>query len=160
MPKLEAAPVYDRTPIPVGKHVLTLTQVKDHEAPNPFEQPSMNDETGEMEQPIRREWIWKFESDKIDPKTKRGYEFAVFTPRFYSATSSTNKLSLLMRQLCPEQSDAERMALIETEGLVGRRWNVRLIEATRKSGGRFVTYNSFEPIEDMPFDPDTVDVPV
>lgn len=160
LPKLEEPPKFDRTPIPVGRHVLTLEEVKDHEAPNPFESPVMNEELGEMVQPIRREWIWKFRSDKLDPKTKKGYEFAVFTPRFYSATSSTNKLSLLMRQLAPEQTDAERTALIETDGLVGRRWNARLIEATSKNGKKFITYNSFEPIEeDYPngtFDPEAV----
>lgn len=160
MPKLEEPPKFERVPIPLGKHTLTLRQVKDHKQPNPFEPPQMNEETGEMEQPIRYEWIWQFESEKVDPKTKKPYEFAVFTPRFYSATSTTNKLTLLMRQLAPDATDEERKGMIEMDVLIGRSWTARLVTAKSKSGKEFTTYNSFEPIEESvrPFDPDEVPI--
>ncbi len=147
MPKLEEQPKFERSPIPVGRHILTLKAVKDHEQPNPFETPTLDEETGEMVVPLRREWIWQFESATLDPK-KRPYEFAVFTPRFYNPNSNVNKLTLLMRQLAPESDDTERTGMIETDALIGRRWHARLIEATSKTGKKFVTYNSFEPIDD------------
>lgn len=155
MPKLIEPPKFERTPIPLGKHVLRLAGVKEHSGPNTFEAPVLNEETGAMEQPMRYEWIWQFESDKIDPKTKKPYEFAVFTPRFYSATSTTNKLTLLMRQLAPDSTDEERKGMIEMDDLIGRRWNARLVTAKSKSGKEYTTYNSFEPIDEPAgFDPE------
>jgi hypothetical protein len=159
MPKLEEPPKFERVPIPLGKHTLTLRAIKDHSGPNTFEAPVLNAQTGEMEQPMRYEWIWQFESEKTDPKTKKPYEFAVFTPRFYSATSTTNKLTLLMRQLAPDATDDERKGMIEMDALIGRRWTARLVTAKSKNGKEFTTYNSFEPIEDEHFDPDKVEVP-
>src|SRR5260221_1635736 len=155
VPKLIEAPRFERTPIPLGRHVLTLKQVKDHEGPNTFEAPVLNEETGAMEQPMRYEWIWQFESEKVDLKTKRPYEFAVFTPRFYSATSTTNKLTLLMRQLAPDATDEERKGMIEMDFLIGKRWTARRVTARSKSGREYTTYNIFEPLDEVPpFDPD------
>src|SRR3990167_2320284 len=135
MPKLDEPEKIERNPIPVGKHALTLVAVKEHEGPNTYQPQVLNDETGEMEFPIRREWIWQFESDTVDPKTK---------------------LPLLMRHLAPDASDEERRSMIETDHLLGRRWTARLVKATSKNGKEFVTHNSFEPLEEPPFDPDEV----
>ena len=159
MPKLDEPEKIERNPIPVGKHALTLVAVKEHEGPNTYQPQVLNDETGEMEFPIRREWIWQFESDTVDPKTKRKFEYAVWTPRYYNPRSDKNKLTLLMRHLAPDASDEERRSMIETDHLLGRRWTARLVKATSKNGKEFVTHNSFEPIEEQPFDPDK-DIPL
>lgn len=157
MPKLDEPTKIERSPIPAGKHVLTLKGVKDYEGKNTFEAPTMNEETGEMEYAIRREWIWQFESNAIDPKTKRPYEYAVWTSRFFNPTSDRNKLTQLIRHLAPEATDEERKAMIEMDHLIGKRWNARLIKATSKNGKEYITHTSFDPIEETPdFDPDDV----
>lgn len=160
MPKLEEAPKFEKSAIPVGKHILTLTAIRNHESPNTFPdaRKELNAQTGEWEVAPRKEWIWEFKSATIDPVHKKPYEFSVFTPRFYNGASTTNKLTLLMRQLAPESTDEERKAMIEMDHLIGRKWTARLVTATSKNGKEFTTYNSFEPIEDegTRFDPESV----
>jgi hypothetical protein len=152
LPKLEEAPKFEKTEIPVGKHVLTLVQVKAIESPNTFPdaKKELNAETGVWEAPMRREWIWNFQSETIDPINKKPFEFSVFTPRFYNGASTTNKLTLLMRQLAPEANDEERKAMIEMDHLIGKKWQARLVKAMSKNNKEFITYNSFEPIESEP----------
>lgn len=153
MPKRDELPKIERNPIPVGRHILRLREVKEHEGPNTYQPMVQNEDTGEMEYPMRREWIWQFESETIDPATKRPYEYAVWTPRYYSARSDKNKLTLLMRHLAPDNADEERETMIDTDALIGKRWTARLVKATSKNGKEYVTHNSFEPIEDR-FDPE------
>lgn len=159
MPKLEEPEKIDRSPIPAGEYTVTLTAIKPHEGPNTFEPPVLNEETGAMEHSIRREWIWQFEAETLDPKTRRPYEYAVWTPRFYNPTSDKNKLTLLLRMLAPDASPDEHRALIEDDALIGRRWKVRITIGTSKNGKQYPTHLYFIPLEDAKnFDPDEIPV--
>lgn len=155
MPKLEDPPKIERSPIPLGKHRVVLVAIKEHEGqPYADAKPVMNPETGEMEKPKNRQWIWQFESTKVDPKTNKPYEYGVFTPRYYSATNSANRLTRLMRQLAPEATDEERKGMIAMDALIGRSWDVMLVTATSKNGKEFTDYNYFIPLVD--FNPDEI----
>ena len=165
MPKLEEQEKIERNPIPPGEYNVTLTEIKPHEGPNTFEPRVLNEETGEMEYRIRREWIWQFVADKTDPKSGRPYEYAVWTPRFFNPNSDKNKLTLLVRMLAPDATPEEIAGMIETDHFVGKRWKVRIGAATsERSGKTFPKHLYFIPpsIDDIPFDPEKVkeDIPL
>ena len=146
MPKLDEPEKIERNPIPVGRHVLTLTSVKDHEGPNTYQPQVLNDETGEMEYPIRREWIWQFESETVDKKTGRKFEYAVWTPRYFNPTSETNKLTLLARMLAPDATGDELVGMIETDHFIGKRWRVRIVHTVSEKGKTYARHLYFIPL--------------
>lgn len=149
MPKLDEPEKIERTPIPPGEYVVKLTAIKDHEGPNTFQPQVMNEETGKMEYPIRREWIWQFESSTPDPKTGRPYEYAVWTPRYFNPNSDKNKLTLLVRLLAPDATGDELRGMIETDHFIGKSWKVRIITKTsEKSGKTFPSHLYFIPLPD------------
>ncbi len=159
MPKLEEQDKIERSPIPPGEYVVTLTAIKPHEGPNKYEPPVKNEETGDLEYRIRREWIWQFVADKTDPKSGRPYEYAVWTPRFFNPNSDKNKLTLLVRMLAPDASAEELEGMIETDAFLNRKWKVRIVTKTsEKSGKQFPAHLYFIPVEAERFDPDA-DIP-
>jgi len=145
MPKLDEPEKIERNPIPPGEYAVTLTAIKPQESPNIFET-VVNEETGATEHPIRREWIWQFESATNDPKTGRPYEYAVWTPRYFNPNSDRNKLTLLVRLLAPDATAEELKGMIETDWFIGKKWKVRIVEKTSKNGKTFPGHLYFLPI--------------
>ena len=151
-PKLEEPEKIERSPIPPGEYVVTLRFIKAQESPNIFES-VLNEETGKMENPIRKEWIWQFDTDVPDPKSGRPYEYAVWTPRFFNPNSDRNKLTQLVRMLAPDADAGELRGMIETDWFIGKKWRVRIVEKTAKSGKVFPSHLYLIPVKDeeVPF---------
>ena len=147
MPKLEEAEKIERSPIPPGEYIVTLRFIKPQESPNTFET-VLNEETGQMEHPIRKEWIWQFDTSVPDPKSGRPYEYAVWTPRFFNPSSDRNKLTQLVRLLAPDATSEELKGMIETDWFIGKKWKVRIVEKTSKTGKTFPSHLYFIPIRD------------
>lgn len=147
MPKLDQAESFERNPIPPGEYTMTLKEIKAHEGPNMFEPPVKNEETGEMEPVIRREFIWRFVADTIDPKLNKPYEYAIFTSRYYNPTSEKNKMTLLVRLLAPDATDEERKNMIEMDHFIGKKWKVRMGVGKSKTGKEFPIHLYFIPLD-------------
>jgi hypothetical protein len=156
VPTLEEPEKIERSPLPPGEYTVTLTEIKPHESPNTFQPAVLNEETGQMEQPIRREWIWRFVTEVMDPKANRPYEYAVWTPRYFNPNSEKNKLTLLVRLLAPDASPDELKGMIETDYFIGKKWKVRINTMTSEKTGK--TYPKH--LYFIPISADPTEVPV
>ena len=150
----------ERATIPVGKHVLKLVAIKPFEQENTFEPPLTEEDGTPILKPdgtpmyqIRKQFIWAFESQRTDA-AGRPFEYAVFTPRYYSAKSDKNKLTQLLRLLLPDLDDDERQAL-DLEQLIGRTYESQIIMAPNQRGTMRPQHTYFRELETA-FDPDKV----
>lgn len=158
----EEAP--ERATIPTGKHTLKLTAIKPFEQENTFEPPLTEEDgtpvlkaDGTPQYQIRKQFIWQFESNRTDA-AGHPFEYAVFTPRYYSAKSDKNKLTQLLRLLLPDLDDDERKTL-DYEELIGRSYESQIIMAPNQRGTMRPQHTYFRELETptvKPFDPDEI----
>lgn len=146
----------ERTPIPTGEHILTLTEVKEHTSDNPFFKADQPESNQNQKQKLRL--IWQFVSDQEDAEGNR-YEYAEWTGAFYG--DSRANLTTFLDQILPDADD-EVKSNINTDTLIGRRFRARIQMRKNQKGESVPTAAFFEPIagtapvDSKRFDPDEV----
>jgi hypothetical protein len=151
MPIITPSKQRERTPIPVGDHLLTLTAVRLVEQPNRFAEKDERGNykaTGTTEPPIRPQLVWQFDSDQHDEEGE-AYEYAVWTGLSYGHPKAN--LTAFLDQILPE-SDEQMKGSLDTETLLGRRFRSRIQMVKDANGNPRPRAMYFEPIAG--FDPD------
>lgn len=133
------APKEDRVPIPAGAYVFTLKEIKDHESEDRW---NLNPD-GTM--PMKKQLIWVFVADKVDPETKKPYEFAQFTGLWYG-DDRANMTKLLDWMLPDIDHDTKRRG-IDVDALVGRKFKGRIQHVPTEKGGIKPALTMLDPIE-------------
>ena len=134
----------ERVPISVGPHVLTLAEVVEHVADNPYF--DMNKPEGGLNTKQRTRLIWRFRSDAGDGEGNP-YEYSHWTGTTYG--DSRANLTWLLDQLLPD-SDEEMRANINTDVLIGRKFRTKIQNRKNQKGEMVPGALFFEPVEEIP----------
>ena len=141
MPRyITEAPKDERSPIPSGAYVFTLTEIKDYESedrwnPNP---------DGTL--PMKKQLIWILVSDKVDPETKKPYEIAQFTGLYYG-DDRANMTKLLDWMLPDVDHDTKRKG-VDIESLIGRRFKGRVQHTENERGEMKPKLTMLDPLDE------------
>ena len=152
MPKVAPSETKERTPIPVGDHVLTLMEVKPIEQENRFEPPIGTKPDGTPEYKVKKQFVWVFQSNR-DDDAGDPYEYVVFTGRYYGDDRA--KLTAFLQMLLPDADDAMRASL-DTDMLIGRQWKTKIQLVKTQKGNEVPRHLYLIPVEAQRFDPDEV----
>lgn len=149
MPTITPSKQRERTPIPVGEHVLTLTEVRLVEQPNRFaekEDDGTYKATGTTEPPMRPQLVWNFDSDLRDSEGEH-YEYTVWTGLSYGHPKAN--LTAFLDQILPD-SDEEMKANLDTDTLIGRAFKTRIQMVKNANGEPRPKAMYFEPVNEPP----------
>ncbi len=143
----------ERSTIPPGDHILTLTEGRQHDGENPFFDKTK--EVGGANQPRKTRLIWQFTSEATDNEGVH-YEHAIWTGEFYGDPRAG--LTALLDQMMPDADDTTK-SNINTDFLVGTRYKAKLRMVRNQKGDLVPKAVDLEPIKGdkaVQFDPDDV----